>query len=87
MTRAVSVDTIKRGGKPRIRPSDAPCEGTKIRAYYDALRSGESVMMAGMFVPRLRDDFNMEIVSAGRNKGYRLIGEWIGQEFVTVDRL
>lgn len=74
-----------------------PRPGTKLRAFYDALLSGELVV-AGWFFPakgtagpciaQLREFYGCEIISkSGYGGGCVMLGRWDGPYFVPVERL
>lgn len=75
-------------------PLRVPREGSKLRRVYDALLSGEKVVVlriagnkngAGHYTEMLRSFYNCEIVREGN--GVRMIGRWDGFFFVPVERL
>lgn len=65
-----------------------------LRQFYDDLRRGEIVVFGknhNRSSHQLRDFYGMEIVPAkterGQILGSRLLGEWIGSEYIPVERL
>lgn len=77
-----------------------PTEGSKLRAMYDALRTGGVVSMreiaggsnmASAYRRQLTDFYGMDIVpvksDTGHNIGSRLVGEWDGPYYVPIERI
>ncbi len=74
-------------GRRNCNKHDAPTPGTKLRAFYDALRRGESITNPypqALF--QLRSFYGMEI-GHRRGGGSFLIGEWVGPTFVPLDKI
>lgn len=71
-------------------PYRVPAPGTKIRRAYDLLLTGETIPVCAIggicSLEQLRDVYDCEIVSTQR-VGSRLLGRWIGNDFVPVERL
>lgn len=85
MTHQPSAADIK-GNSPGAQ--DAPRPGTKLRAVYDALRRGEIVRHRCDQIAKLRLWYGLETCSQrGRGGGVRLVGEWVGQEFVPLEAI
>lgn len=91
MTRTATSHSLK-------HPSDAtkgdgkPKEGTSIRRSYDAARRGEIIYpgIRTTLIRTLTDIYGMELERLGpknSHKGYRLIGEWVGSRFVTLEEI
>lgn len=78
---------------PEKDPERLPKQGSNIRRLYDALLSGEPVSAkricgAGRALKDLKDYYSCEIVTkVGPYGGSRLLGRWIGNDFVPVERL
>ncbi len=95
MTSMSSVSEYKTGRKNSKRNADGmPKEGTKLRAAYDALRSGEIVNLSATKVSatQLTDIYGMDLESVkgsiqGGYIGSRLLGEWDGPYYIPVERI
>lgn len=91
MTRVATVSSLKTGRlHNRTNPDGKPGQGTVLRDMYDALRRGEIVSAqrtAGKLLEQLRNNYGMELMSAGHRKGLKLVGEWEGSVFVPIERI
>lgn len=89
MTSTIRVSEIKRRKGSKLKNFDGrPREGTRLREAYDRLRRGDVIAFRRSrdYHRQLTDFYGMEIerVEPGR---YRLLGEWIGSEYIPVERL
>lgn len=89
MTRLQTVGSMKRA---TIKPGGIPKEGTKLRALYDKLLSGQPMHRESVSDSRrfqdLRDYYGVELETKKGRYGYiRMIGEWDGDEFVPLERM
>jgi len=94
MTRAVTVNTIKKGKQSSTIASDGkPKLGSKIRVIYDRLRLGEHISkeeiisyvgVSVMYV-RLKNDYGMDV--AMKNSKYYLLGEYYGPYYVPINKI
>lgn len=74
---------------------NVPKEGTKLRQAYDLLRTGGVFKMAELFgnknysrgIADLVDYYGVEVELVPLRKGYRMVGEWDGPTFVTIDQI
>lgn len=94
MTSTLSVSEHKRGHRHHAKNYDGkPREGSLLRQFYDDLRNGEVVAFSHnrRAKAQLADFYGMEFetVTDDRNRiiGSRLLGEWIGSEYIPVERL
>lgn len=103
MTAPISLSSLKgqNQGSSKISRDGKPKPGTRLRAMYDALRTGDVVNVLQQFGPnapmqidKLRDFYGMEIVKVSRTDGkrggvagVRLLGEWEGPYYVPIERI
>lgn len=96
MTRQMSPSMIK-GSRHALNPGGKPREGTKLRQAYDALRRGEIVKIKDYgngIANQLTLFYGMDLERVTRKGqwqgcviGTRLLGEWIGDEYVPIEHI
>jgi hypothetical protein len=86
MTHLAGVSYYKGNSSGRAHPAPAP--GTALADAYRRLRRGEAVSLPGGMRAQLVDFYGMELTD-GRlaRSGTRLVGEWDGPFFLTLEQV